>query len=392
MSATRRHFLKISAAAGSAIALGERLPSAFGAPKDEGAAGKAGEPAGAKLKILMLGGTGFLGPALVEYAMSRGHIISLFNRGKRAPNLFPKCENLVGDRDGNLKSLEGRRWDAVIDTSGHIPKTVRESCKILKDSGFYCFVSSMGVYKDFSKPLTEKSELHDTPDPNLDKMNNDTYGPMKILCERAIQETMPDRTLIVRPGLIVGPRDWSDRFTYWPVRVDRGGEVLAPDKPDDPTQFIDSRDLAAFIVRLVERKTTGVFNAAGPEKPLTMGEVLACCKTVSKSDAKFTWADAAFLEENKVNGWTDLPIWVDPKGDGIGLITADLSKAFGAGLVCRPLAETVRDTLAWYKQEPAERREKKMRAGLTPEREKELLAAWHAREKAPATIGGASSK
>jgi len=388
MSATRRHFLRISAAAGSALALGGRLPSAFAESKPEDSAGKTGKPAGPGLKILMLGGTGFLGPAIVEYCMSRGHAITLFNRGKRAPNLFPKCENLVGDRDGNLKALEGRRWDAVIDTSGHIPKTVRESCKILKDSGFYCFVSSMGVYKDFSKPLDESSQLHDTPDPNLDKMNNDTYGPMKILCERAIQEAMPGRTLIVRPGLIVGPRDWSDRFTYWPVRVDRGGEVLAPDKPDDPTQFIDSRDLAAFIVRLVERKTTGVFNAAGPKDRLTMGEVLTCCKDVSRSDAKFTWVGAEFLEANKVNGWTDLPIWVDPKGDGIGLITANLSKAFAAGLTCRPLAETVRDTLAWYKNEPADRREKKMRAGLTPEREKELLTMWYARDKAPTPVGG----
>jgi len=313
--------------------------------------------------------------------------MSLFNRNKRGPDMFPQCEKLIGDRDGNLKALEGRRWDAIVDTSGHYPKTVRESCKVLKDSGFYVFVSSMGVYKDFSKPLDESSELHETPDPDLSTMSNDNYGPMKILCEQAIQKAFPDRTCIVRPGLIVGPRDWSDRFTYWPVRVDRGGEVLAPDKPSDPTQFIDSRDLAIFIVSLLEHRTTGVFNAAGPAKPFSIGELLDCCKKVSNSNARFTWVDAEFLKENKVNGWTDLPVWVDPKEGGIGLITSNISKALAAGLTFRPLPETVRDTLAWYKKEPAERRAK-MKAGLTADREKELLVAWHAKSKAPVPAGG----
>jgi len=383
MSTSRRKFLKLSAAAGSAIILGERASRVSAEPKISDGGGKSDKA----LKILILGGTGFLGPAIVETALARGHIMSLFNRNKRGPDMFPQCEKLIGDRDGNLKALEGRRWDAIVDTSGHYPKTVRESCKILKDSGFYVFVSSMGVYKDFSKPLDESSALHDTPDPDLSTMSNDNYGPMKILCEQAIQKAFPDRTCIVRPGLIVGPRDWSDRFTYWPVRVDRGGEVLAPDKPSDPTQFVDSRDLAIFIVGLLEQRTTGVFNAAGPAKTFSIGELLDCCKKVSGSDARFTWVDAEFLKENKVNGWTDLPVWVDPKDGGIGLITSNISKALAAGLTFRPVPETVRDTLSWYKKEPAERRAK-MKAGLTADREKELLVAWHAKSKSPVPSGG----
>ena len=335
------------------------------------------------MRILILGGTRFLGRHLVDAALERGHELTLFTRGQSGPDLYPDLEHLRGNRDPNvepgLAALDGHRWDAVIDTSGYVPRIVRAGAERLRDSvTHYTFISSISAYQDFAKIGIDESYPTGTlDDESVEQIDGDTYGPLKALCERAVEEAFPGRTLVVRPGLIVGPHDPTDRFTYWPVRVSRGGEVLAPNGPHLPTQIVDARDLAEWTVREVERFTAGVFNATGPERPLGLGEVLETCKTVSRSDATFTWADEAFLFERKVAYWQDLPAVLpesDPKYAGMSRI--DVSKAVDAGLTFRPLADTAKDTLAWHATRPADHT---LKAGLSPEREAELLAAWHAR-------------
>lgn len=375
MSSTRRRFLQLSAAAGSALALGDRVPRAFAADVAEPSGG--GEK---KKTLLILGGTMFLGPAVVDTARKLGYSITLFNRGKTNPQLFPKVEKLRGNRDGDLKSLEGRRWDAVVDTSGYVPRVVRDSATLLKDSGHYVFISTMSVYSDTSKPgADESAPVGKIANEKDEKVTGETYGPLKALCEKAAESAMPGKTTTIRPGLIVGPMDPSDRFTYWPVRVRRGGEVLAPGAPTDPVQFIDVRDLADFVMHTIDARIFGTYNATGPAKELGIGGLLDTCKWVSKSDAKFTWVDAEFLGQQKVAAWSDMPVWVPPVGDSAGFARTDLSKPIKAGLVFRPLDVTIRDTLAWWDTLPAARREK-LKSGLTPEREAEVLAAWHKHE------------
>ncbi len=375
MSTTRRRFLQLSAAAGSALALGDRVPRTFAAD----VAGPAG--GGDKKKtLLILGGTMFLGPALVESARKLGYTITLFNRGKTNPQLFPDVEKLHGNRDGDLKSLVGRRWDAVVDTSGYVPRVVRDSATLLKDSGHYVFISTISVYSDNSKPgADETAAVGKIANEKDEKVTGESYGPLKALCEQAAMDAMPGKTTVIRPGLIVGPMDPSDRFTYWPVRVKRGGEVLAPGTPADPVQFVDVRDLADFALHTVEAKTFGTFHVTGPAKELGMDGLLDSCKSVSKSDAKFTWVPADFLAEQKVAPWSDMPVWVPPIGDSAGFARSNISKALKAGLVFRPLDVTLRDTLAWWDTLPAARREK-LKSGLTAAREAEVLAAWHKHE------------
>lgn len=375
MSTTRRRFLKLSAAAGSALALGDRVPRAFAA---DVAAPSGGQ--GKKKTLLVLGGTAFLGPAIVESAKSLGYTITLFNRGKTNPQLFPDVEKLHGNRDGDLKSLAGRRWDAVIDTSGYVPRVVRDSATLLKDSGHYVFISTLSVYSDNSKPgADETAPVGKLANEKEEKVTGETYGPLKALCEQAAESAMPGKTTVIRPGLIVGPMDPSDRFTYWPVRVKRGGDVLAPGTPADPVQFIDVRDLADFAMHVIEAKTFGVFNATGPAKELGMGGLLDACKRVSKSDAKFTWVPAEFLMEQKVAPWSDMPVWVPPIGDSAGFARTNVSKSVGAGLKFRPVDDTIQATLAWWDTLPAARREK-LKSGLTAAREAEVLAAWQKHE------------
>ena len=326
------------------------------------------------MKLLILGGTVFLGRHLVDSALARGHEVTLFNRGQHNPELFPGIEKLRGDRDGDLTVLQGRRWDTVIDTSGYLPRVVRASAAALASAvEHYTFISSISVYSDANQPGLDESGIVGTlEDPTVEEITGETYGPLKALCEQAVEEEMPGRALMIRPGLIVGPFDPTDRFTYWPHRVARGGEVLAPGRTKHATQIIDVRDLADWTVRMAERRASGIYNATGPAYTLTMGALLDTCQAVAQSDAAFTWADERFLLDQGVQPWSELPLWL-PEADDT-LSTVNCAKAFAAGLTMRPLAETVRDTLTWDITRPAGH---EWRAGLSAERERQVLQNWH---------------
>jgi 2'-hydroxyisoflavone reductase len=324
------------------------------------------------MRLLILGGTRFLGRHLVEAALARGHSLTLFNRGQSNPDLFPALETVIGDRERDLALLSARRWDTVIDTCGYFPRPVRLSAEALSDAATaYVFISSISVYADFSKVGIDEGDLvGKLEDESLEEITGESYGPLKVLCEQTAQVIFPERALIIRPGLIVGPYDPTDRFTYWPVRVARGGEVLAPEKPAAPVQIIDGRDLAAFIIRLIEHRATGIYNATGPAGGLTMGALLETCKKVSGSNATFRWAPLDFLEQNNVAPWSDMPAWIPDTPEEAGASRVDVTKAIAAGLTLRPLADTVRDTLDWAGARPPDYA---WRAGLSPERETELL-------------------
>jgi 2'-hydroxyisoflavone reductase len=303
--------------------------------------------------------------------------LTLFNRGKTHPELFPDVEKLRGDRDGQLDALKGRTWEAVIDTSGYVPRIVKISAELLAPSvRQYVFISSISVYPDDVKPgANESTPVQKLTEPGSEEVRKH-YGALKALCERAAEAAMPGRTTNIRPGLIVGPGDPTDRYTYWPVRIDRGGEALAPGTGDDPVQYVDVRDLAAWIVQTIERRNVGVFNATGPEKRLTMSGMLSTCRKAAERPAALVWVPETFLAEQKVSPWSDLPVWTGAEG---GLSQLDCSKAIRAGLRFRSADETARDTLVWWKGSPEERR-KKLRAGISPEREQAVLAAWRSRK------------
>lgn len=330
-----------------------------------------------KPRLLILGGTGFLGPALVEAALARGQAVTLFNRGRTRPELFPDVEKLRGDRDGKLDALRGRTWDAVIDTSGYVPRIVTMSARLLAPNvARYVFVSSISVYGDGVRAgADEDAPVQPLADPNTEDVRAH-YGALKAACERAAEAAMPGGVLAVRPGLIVGPGDPTDRFTYWPVRLDRGGEVLAPGDGTDPVQLVDVRDLAAWIVACTERLEKGTFNAVGPAERLLWRPMLESCRAALGSAATLTWVPRAFLEEQKVTPWRDLPAWVPASQSGLAALSN--ARAVARGLLFRPAAETAKDTLAGWKAEPAERRAK-LRAGLSDEQERAALAAWKAR-------------
>jgi 2'-hydroxyisoflavone reductase len=326
------------------------------------------------MRLLFLGGTVFLGRHMVAAALARGHAVTLFNRGEHNPELFPEAEKLRGNRDGGLEVLRGRRWDAVIDPSGYVPRIVGASARLLAEAAeHYTFISSLSVYKlPYDGMLDETAPVETLPEDQhtAEAITGETYGALKVLCEQAAAEAFPGRSLIVRPGLIVGPHDPSDRFTYWPARVARGGEVLAPGQPDRRVQFIDVRDLAAWIIGLVEARATGVYNATGPQAPLSMGALLEACRAASGSDARFTWVDEAVLLAHKVEPYTELPLWVPAESKDFDRF--DCTKAFASGLSTRPLADTLRATLDWDATRPLDA---PRRNGLKPEREAELLAA-----------------
>jgi len=366
MDRNRREFVKTAAIAGAGVALAN---VALAAPKVK------------PMKILILGGTAFLGPQIVEAAVARGHVLTLFNRGKTNPGLFPDIEKLHGDRDGDLKSLEGRKWDAVVDTSGFVPRIVTMSASLLAPNvKQYVFISTISVFGEGLKPGTaEDGPIATMPDETNEEVAK-YYGALKALCEKAADKAMSGRAWIVRPGLIVGPGDKSDRYTYWPVRIAKGGDVLAPGDGSDPVQYIDVRDLAAFVVLGVERDLTGTYNATGPAKKLTMKQMLDGIKKGTGGDAKFTWVSTEFLESQKVAPWSDLPVWVPSQNGEEGFTQISCAKAIAAGLTFRSVAATAKDTLAWYKTLPADRRGK-LGAGISPDKEKELLAAWHALKK-----------
>lgn len=318
------------------------------------------------MDILVIGGTRFLGRHIVEAALAAGHRLTLFNRGQTNPELFPEAEKLRGDRTSDLSALQGRHWDAAIDICGYVPRVVRASAEALAGAvDHYTFISSISVYADFKQTgIDESTPTGVLKDPTTEEITDETYGPLKALCEQTVEQALPGRALIIRPGYIVGPDDPTDRFTYWPHRVALGGEMLAPGDPESPVQFIDVRDLAEWIVRLVSDKTTGCYNATGPDYRLELGRLLAECKQLTNSDAHFIWADEAFLEEHKV----DLPIWTPASEIGIGAVNCQ--NAIDAGLIFRPLSETIRATLAFDISRPADYT---LRAGLAKEREAELL-------------------
>lgn len=336
-----------------------------------------------QLRILVLGGTKFLGIHVVEAALKRGHSVTLFNRGKTNADLFPQLEHLKGDRDAQLDSLKGKRWDAVIDDSGYVPRHVRLSAELLAPNvQRYLFISTIGVLADFSAPSDENSPVSKMPDETSEKVD-EFYGPLKALCEKAAEKAMPGRVCVVRPGLIVGPHDPTDRFTYWPARAARGGAMATPDKPTDRVQFIDARDLANFMLSLVEHRTVGTFNATSPPGKFTIGDVVSASITAAQREAKpssapnAVWVPEDFLKKEKIGPMTDMPVWTPTKGEYAGLAEVSVKRALSLGLDIRPVQPTVNDTLAWHLKRPPEEQEK-LRAGLTPEREKALLDAWHA--------------
>ncbi len=336
----------------------------------------------APLRLLVLGGTAFLGPALVEQALAAGHRVTLFNRGKTAPDLFKgveQVETLLGDRNGQLEALRGREWDLAVDTSGYVPRHVQLSAELLAPRvKHYVFISTISVYASFAKPNDETSPVARLADPTVEQVTGETYGGLKALCEEAAEAAMPGRVTNVRPGLIVGPRDRTDRFTYWPARVAAGGEVLAPGTPADGVQWIDVRDLATFVLRTAERQVAGVFNACSAPGQFTMGTLLDSCRRISGSDARFTWADSAFLASQQVAPWSDMPVWIPPQGEELAASQVGNARAREAGLAIRPVDDTVRTTLDWHRTRPAEQ-QAKLRSGLAREREAAVLAAWHAR-------------
>jgi 2'-hydroxyisoflavone reductase len=319
------------------------------------------------MKLLVLGGTKFLGRHAVDAALAAGHEVTLFTRGRTNAELFPEAEHLHGDRDGGLDALDGGSWDGVIDTSGYVPRVVRQSAERLCDAARrYVFVSSISVYDDFSRPVDESSPVAELADPSSEDVQAD-YGALKAACERVVEETFGERSARVRAGLIVGPYDGTDRFTYWPRRIAAGGEVLAPGDPAAPVQFVDARDLGAWLVRLALDGPGGVFNATGPSEPLSFAEFLERARAALGSDASFVWTDEQRILEAEVQPWTELPLWL-PGSDYAGMARADISRALAAGLVFRPVEETVVDTLAWDRTVPGGR------PTLQPAKEQEILA------------------
>jgi 2'-hydroxyisoflavone reductase len=331
------------------------------------------------MNVLIIGGTRFLGRHLVQAAQTRGHTITLFHRGKTNADLFPEVEKLHGDRSVDLSALRGRTWDAVIDTCGYLPAHVKISAQALADSvGLYVFVSSISAYRDSHVAgIDETYPLATMPADEAEKVTSasqitgENYGPLKVLCEQALEQSVPNHALIIRPGLIVGPFDSSDRFTYWVRRIGRGGDVLIPDTLDQPWQVIDARDLAHWMIALTERKRTGAFNATGPAQVLTFGDVIKACRR-PESPANFVKVSEPFIIDQGVAGWEHLPLWLpSTEKESIGFFKTDVRKAVDAGLAFRPIEDTVRDTWDWDCT-----REGELAIGLSRERELELIAKW----------------
>lgn len=375
MRMIRREFVKLAALSVPGFATWASLASAADATK------RAPKP----LRILILGGTGFTGPYQVRYALARGHRITLFNRGRQPKEWPQQVEELVGDRNASdLKALEGREWDVCIDNPTTLPFWVRDAGRVLHGKvKHYIFVSTISAYAtdttaaDESAPVatyTGKDAMAET----LESFHahGELYGPLKAVSEQEAYRQFPHVTTVIRPGLIVGPGDPTDRFTYWPVRLSRGGEVLAPGDGTDPVQFIDARDLAEWTIRMAESRTFGTFNATGPEHALNMRQMLVDIAGATHSDAHITWVASDFLEKQNVEAWSDMPVWVPGQGDTAGFARRSIRKAVAAGLVFRPLATTASETLAWFKGQPEER-QAKLLAGLAPEREAALLAKWN---------------
>lgn len=388
----RRAFLRTSAAIGGALGL---VPKVLLGDDDPFLLPTPIPKAPASLNMLILGGTGFTGPEQVEYAVARGHRVTLFNRNKTRPGFFhgKVAEELVGDLNGDTSALEGRSFDVVLDNPTTLPAWVRNAARFLAGNvKHYVFQSTTSVYSDQSIiGLDEQSPLAQLPsdiDPyTLDPQHASRfYGALKVRAEEEVARQYPGIWTVVRPCLIVGPLDRTDRFTYWPARIDAGGEILAPDRPDDPCQFIDVRDLAEFSVRLAERRVLGTFNVIGPEKPLTIAEMLYGVKAVTNTTGRLTWVPWDFLQAQGIRPWRDLPVWQPPYGRTAGYQRRNAAKAIAAGLTFRTLADTAKTTLDWHRTRPSAEQEGTLRGainGLDREREREVLAAWHAQRDRP---------
>jgi len=394
MTITRRNALKVAAASAAGLGLSRFAGTADGASAAGQTSAARVEPivaqrAAKPLRILILGGTGFTGPYQVRYALARGHKLTLFNRGRRPKEWPGEVEELVGDRNtGDLKALEGREWDVCIDNPTTLPFWVRDAGQVLKGKvGQYVFISTLSVFPDDVKPGADETvpvleykgadAMKETQETL--RANMALYGPLKVRSEREAEAWFPKITTVIRPTLIVGPGDESDRFTYWPARLDRGGDVLAPGDGTDAVQFIDARDLAEWTIRMVESRTFGVFNTAGPTEEMSMLEMLYGIRGATTASPNLHWVPASFLEEHKVRAWSDMPVWVPSTPDMMGFSRFSNKRAVSAGLTFRPLAQTALDTLAWFKTLPADR-QSNLRAGIKPDREREVLAAWRARK------------
>jgi 2'-hydroxyisoflavone reductase len=437
MDTTRRGFVQtVAGAAGIAMVASMSNAAVNGisgttdTPAPAPASGNGASGSGKSLRILILGGTGFLGPAVVDAAKARGHALTLFNRGRteKRIGIIDGVEKLYGNRDPKLHAVDGddtspqglaqiedkikagEKWDAIVDTSGYVPRIVKASAELLaKASSHYVFISTISVYASNDTPNSdETARIGTMGDPTIESMGaqSENYGPLKALCEQAAEAAMPGKVLNIRPGFIVGPGDPTDRFTYWPVRVSKGGDVLAPNAPVDPVQFIDVRDLAEWIIRCIENRTVGVMNATGPHSgdtatAFTIGKLLDACKTASKSDAKFTWIPLEFIEKQGIIPGADFPIWVPASGQSAGFHRVNVDRAVKAGLTFRGAEVTCRDTLAWWPKEVERRTRvgkqlvedatkagrpapnlpdpKNLRAGLNSEREAAAFTAWKTR-------------
>jgi 2'-hydroxyisoflavone reductase len=374
---SRRDFLRATAVAGGALGLG-LVPGARADRQSSDSEAQAGSEE--KLKILVLGGTGFIGPHTVQYAMDRGHEITLFNRGRSNTHLFPELKKLVGDRNGDLESLRGRRWDVCFDNNASNIDWVEYSTEFLKDSvDRYHYVSSRSAYSDLSSipmGIHAPTFTFETAgvEPGAERL---PYGLQKALCERQVQKIFPEHSTIFRPGLIIGPGDHTDRFTYWPVRIHRGGEVLAPSDGYDPVQIIDVRDFTEWMVRVAENEYNGVFNCVGPATPRPMAELLYGIRAVTTAETTFTWVPLSFLAEHEVRPYSEMPVWLPPTPGREGFARFDLTPEVKRGFTFRPLAVTTKDTLDFHFSRPLERQQQ-LRAGISAEREAEVLAAWHA--------------
>lgn len=388
-SSTRREFLGVAAAAGAALGVSGISRAQMGGGGDVRVPDR--------LKILVLGGTGQTGPHFIGKALAHGHEVTMFNRGNRSDEMFPEVECLIGDRypdrGEGLSALEsevkrGRTWDVVLDVWPHIPMLVEATGELLSQATRrYMFVSSVSVYVDSSqKGQDETAEVGSAPDADDTEFTMELFGPFKAECEKRVRRIYGDRCTIYRPGLIVGPRDFSFRGGYWPVRVREGGEVLAPGDGETPTQVIDARDLVAFQLHCMEHGITGTFNVIGPHphNPFTTKKMLETCRRATGSDAEFTWVPAEFLAEHGVYGWMHMPCWLPTDGEYAGFGSRSVARAVAAGLTFTPYSETVRDTLQWFDELPEDAQAGvRQRAGISGDKESEVLAAWkeHAGEQ-----------
>jgi len=394
MTTNRRTFLKASGVAAAALGL-DAVPglALAGSLREPAAAGERPPRARKPLNILILGGTGFTGPEQVEYAIARGHSVTLINRNKTRPDFFKgRVDQLIGDLNGDMSALKGHTFDVVIDNPTTFPFWVRNVAQYMAGhTNHYIFISTLSAYANNKTAGADESDPTSSMPPDLDPYTlvpqnaGRYYSPLKAYSEKEVEKYYPGMNTIIRPGLIVGPLDRSDRFTYWPYRIDKGGEVLAPGDGKDAVQIIDSRDLAEWTIRMAENRTLGTFNATGPSKPLTMAEMLYGIKAVTTAGAQFTWVPADFLHDQKVRPWRDMPVWIPDSPQMTGFSRRNIDKALAAGLTFRPLAVTAKDTLDWLKTRPESDQQALAEgkiAGISAAREAELLAAWKAKRTA----------